>query len=68
MDELFGEVGFAAADRERKEKIEADIGLTALLNGEDVPLNTIPEKRASVADKSDSDDNGAKVEDEKTVH
>jgi hypothetical protein len=35
MDELFGEVGFATADKELKEKIERDIGLTALLNGED---------------------------------
>ena len=37
MDELFGEVGFAQADAERKAKIERDIGLTALLNGEDPP-------------------------------
>ncbi|KEF61143.1 uncharacterized protein A1O9_02708 [Exophiala aquamarina CBS 119918] len=35
MDELFGEIGFAQADRARKEKIEDDIGLTALLNGSD---------------------------------
>jgi hypothetical protein len=33
MDELFGEVGFAQADLSRKQKIERDIGLTALLNG-----------------------------------
>lgn len=59
MDELFGEVGFAAADASRKEKIERDIGLTALLNGEDVPLRTSAEKGDS---KSDSDDNGMKLE------
>lgn len=35
MDELFGEVGFAQADRERKDRIERDIGLTALLDGSD---------------------------------
>ena len=35
MDELFGEAGFAQADKARKEKIENDIGLTALLNGTD---------------------------------
>ncbi|KIW60569.1 hypothetical protein PV05_00776 [Exophiala xenobiotica] len=33
MDELFGDIGFAQADQARKEKIENDIGLTALLNG-----------------------------------
>jgi hypothetical protein len=33
MDELFGEVGFAQADLARKEKIERDIGLIALLGG-----------------------------------
>ncbi|KAI9371718.1 general substrate transporter [Aspergillus egyptiacus] len=35
MDELFGSVGFAQDDLERKERIERDIGLTALLNGEE---------------------------------
>lgn len=35
MDELFGEVGFAQADKERKERIERDVGLTALLDGSD---------------------------------
>lgn len=35
MDELFGSPGFAQADKERKEKIERDIGLTALLDGAD---------------------------------
>lgn len=33
MDEIFGEVGFAQADLARKEKIERDLGLTALLDG-----------------------------------
>jgi hypothetical protein len=36
MDELFGEVGFAQDDLERKARIEREIGLTALLNGEAV--------------------------------
>ena len=31
MDELFGEVGFAAADLSTKARIEREIGLTALL-------------------------------------
>jgi hypothetical protein len=36
MDELFGsgDVRFAAEDSARKERIERDIGLTALLNGD----------------------------------
>lgn len=59
MDELFGEVGFAAADHSRKEKIERDIGLTALLNGEDVALPVPHEKGES---KSDSDDNHVTAE------
>lgn len=36
MDELFGSVGFAQDDLARKERIENDIGLTALLNGGDI--------------------------------
>ncbi|KAL2812569.1 general substrate transporter [Aspergillus cavernicola] len=37
MDELFGSVGLAQADAERKARIEREIGLTALLEGgEDV--------------------------------
>ena len=53
MDELFGEVGFAAADMARKEKIERDIGLTALLGG--------PE---AVAGSSDDDMKAAEVTEE----
>lgn len=36
MDEIFGsgDTSFAAADLARKERIERDIGLTALLNGD----------------------------------
>ncbi|RMX91297.1 hypothetical protein D0867_15022, partial [Hortaea werneckii] len=50
MDELFGQAGFAAADAERKEKIEHDIGLTALLGG-DEHAGTLPdEKTASGSD------------------
>lgn len=61
MDELFGEVGFAAADHARKERIEREIGLTALLNGEDVSVDLHDEKAGSKM--SDSDDNGVtKVE------
>ncbi|GAB7365028.1 hypothetical protein MBLNU230_g5809t1 [Neophaeotheca triangularis] len=36
MDELFGAVGFAQDDLARKERIEREIGLTALLDGEDI--------------------------------
>lgn len=50
MDELFGEVGFAQADLERKERIEREIGLFALLNGEEhVADKHLPDE------KSDSD-------------
>lgn len=60
MDELFGEVGFASADHERKQRIEREIGLTALLEGRDVTADIPDEKAASKAGyKSDSDDNGA---------
>lgn len=40
MDEVFGTAGLSQADTDRKERIERDIGLTALLNGEDVPVAT----------------------------
>lgn len=33
MDELFGATGIARADEERKERIEREIGLIALLGG-----------------------------------
>lgn len=35
MDELFGTAGLSAADVTRKENIERQVGLTALLSGED---------------------------------
>lgn len=35
MDEIFGDVGLARADEELKQRIERDIGLLALLDGED---------------------------------
>ena len=58
MDELFGEVGFAQADLARKEQIENDVGLTALLNGDEAPA-----EKAMPDEKSDSDrENGEKVE------
>lgn len=44
MDELFGEVGFAQADLQLKAQIEREIGLTALLDGEDVEPNGLEEK------------------------
>lgn len=37
MDEIFGKGGFAQADAERQEAIERDIGLLALLNGDENP-------------------------------
>lgn len=47
MDELFGEVGFAQADLSRKQKIEDDIGLTALLNGGTSSPGEVTEKGAA---------------------
>ncbi len=35
MDELFGSTGVAAADQERKRRIEREIGLLALLREDD---------------------------------
>jgi hypothetical protein len=35
MDELFGEAGFATADLSLKARIEREIGLTALLGGDE---------------------------------
>jgi len=58
MDELFGEVGFAAADHDRKARIEREIGLIALLQGEDVS-HDIPDEKAGSGKLSDSDDNAA---------
>jgi hypothetical protein len=40
MDELFGDAGFAEADLALKTRIERDIGLTALLYGEEEPMMT----------------------------
>ncbi|KAH0364683.1 putative MFS monosaccharide transporter, partial [Aureobasidium melanogenum] len=40
MDELFGDAGFAEADLALKAKIERDIGLTALLYGDEEPTTT----------------------------
>jgi hypothetical protein len=59
MDELFGSVGFASADNQRKERIEREIGLTALLAGEDVEPKIPGVDHFS---KSDSDDGVTKVE------
>jgi hypothetical protein len=42
MDELFGDAGFAEADQALKTRIERDIGLTALLYGDEEP--TVTEK------------------------
>ncbi|KAL4955460.1 general substrate transporter [Aspergillus filifer] len=40
MDEVFGEVGFAREDLERKARIEREIGLTALLYGDEPTTTT----------------------------
>lgn len=40
MDELFGDAGFAEADLALKTRIERDIGLTALLYGDEEPATT----------------------------
>jgi len=40
MDELFGDAGFAEADQALKARIERDIGLTALLYGDEEPAMT----------------------------
>ncbi|THW18743.1 putative MFS monosaccharide transporter [Aureobasidium pullulans] len=40
MDELFGDAGFAQADLALKQRIEKDIGLTALLYRDDEPMMT----------------------------
>lgn len=56
MDELFGETRFAQADNELKEKIERDIGLTALLNNEDTSA-----VKSSPDTKADSGDNNAEL-------
>lgn len=54
MDELFGEAGFAQEDSDRREKIERDIGLHALLNGEETPKEkAAPELKADEAGVSD---------------
>lgn len=62
MDELFGAVGYAQADLARKEKIEHDIGLTALLEGdESVSAMAVTGRKFSV--KEDSSEQGSdKVE------
>lgn len=44
MDELFGTAGVSQADMERKERIERDIGLTALLSGDEV--SDVPDEKA----------------------
>ncbi|RMY74654.1 hypothetical protein D0863_03081 [Hortaea werneckii] len=50
MDEIFGDAGLAHADNERKEKIERDIGLTALLGGDDHAGSLPDEKNTSGSD------------------
>lgn len=55
MDELFGEVGFAHADLALKARIEREIGLTALLSGEDYATyeDSHREKTTSTTHKQD---------------
>jgi hypothetical protein len=63
MDEIFGEVGFAQADLERKQKIERDIGLIALLNGEEsVADKHLPDGKMSDEKMSDSEKDNELVE------
>ncbi|KAI7288060.1 hypothetical protein KC345_g265 [Hortaea werneckii] len=50
MDEIFGDAGLAHADNERKEKIERDIGLTALLGGDEHAASLPDEKNTSGSD------------------
>jgi hypothetical protein len=53
MDELFGEAGFAQADLDRKARIEREIGLTQLLDGDEhVAEKHVPGESDG---KSDSD-------------
>ena len=49
-DEIFGDAGLAHADNERKEKIERDIGLTALLGGDEHAGTFSDEKNTSGSD------------------
>lgn len=49
MDELFGTAGLSQADTDRKAKIERDIGLTALLNGEESPVGKSNETTTEAA-------------------
>ncbi|WPH01343.1 Quinate permease [Acrodontium crateriforme] len=53
MDELFGEVSFAAADLNTKARIERDIGLTALLEGDENEGEKEVLKEKLADDKSD---------------
>lgn len=63
MDELFGQVGFAAADEALRQKIERDVGLTGLL-GDDEPDTVAPyEKKDGLLEKTgDSSPEGERVE------
>lgn len=49
MDELFGSTGMAAADEERKLRIEREIGLLALIGeeGESTEEVKLPEEKAT---------------------
>lgn len=55
MDELFGEVGFAAADLATKARIEREVGLTALLGDEDRNASIAGEKDGKIADGGSED-------------
>ena len=50
MDELFGEVGFAAADLSTKARIEREVGLTDLLGDGDRNASLAGGKTGSSAD------------------
>jgi hypothetical protein len=51
MDEVFGTTEFATADLSLKAKIEADIGLTALLAGDDSRGSSLSTEKPSEAEK-----------------
>ncbi|KAJ5885405.1 hypothetical protein N7495_009915 [Penicillium taxi] len=54
MDEIFGTVGLAAADAERKARIESDVGLLALVGVE--PLQSEREKAILTHDDENAED------------
>lgn len=52
MDELFGEAGFAQADLTLKQRIEREIGLTALLYGDDFAKTRESDEKGFAGEKA----------------